>query len=136
MYPFGGDFQGGAKVFTTSSNHAHTAARVRGLRLCPFFVAEQRKDERKSAKGLRPLETAPLPLCKESLGEKHGNFKCISRRVDTTSGRRKKQNILLKWGADNKSKFFYRRALRATQVSAAFFKPCSQKLKMLAFVKR
>jgi hypothetical protein len=56
-----------------------------------FILCRVAKNEpRKHAKGLRPLETAPLPLCKERLGEKHKSFECIARRKVNTSGRRGK----------------------------------------------
>ncbi len=56
--------------------------------------------------------------------------------MDTTSGRRKKQNILLKWGAENESEKFYKGALRDTSVSVFFFKTPTQKLKLLTFAKK
>ena len=47
---FGGKSIGISDFLATSPFVAHTASRVRGSQDCPFFVAEQRKGERKSAK--------------------------------------------------------------------------------------
>ena len=49
---------------------------------------------KKTRQRLPPLETAFVPLFKVSLGEKHIFFKCSSRRFATTSGRRRKQDLL------------------------------------------
>jgi hypothetical protein len=96
----------------------------------PFLCLVAKKWRKKRRSDVPSEASLSLPLCKENRGEKYIRFHCIARRKANTSGRRKKQNILLKWGADNKSKFFYRRALRATSVFASFFNLQTQRLKI------
>ena len=84
-----------AKSYTTSPTDAHPVPAVR-VRCAVFDVRSlPRGKERtkKTRQRLPPLETAPVPLFKVGWGEKQYLPQCISRREDTTSGRRRTQNF-------------------------------------------
>ena len=68
--------------------------------LCVYVTScRSTRSNQETSQRLPPLETAPLPLCKERLGEKHKGFSCIARRKANTSGRRGKQKDFLSCGA-------------------------------------
>ena len=77
------------------------------------------------------------PLFKASWGERHIFFKCNTRHIATTSGRRGNEIVFVKnlvelGGGERKQNFLLLR-LRVTSVFASFFNLQTQELKMHIF---
>jgi len=84
-----------AEFQVTTSTDAHTASR-RAVPAGGVHSLPRGKERTKKARQrLPPLETAPLPLCKEKDERSHKRSLCCASTQANTSGRRRKQEILL-----------------------------------------